>query len=82
MQSKPHVIIHSDNAPKIVEILGADIETLVQEEGDILEFVSPKTSGEINRLLAEKGIYCEQIYSKNQTLEKEFLDILKDGTTV
>lgn len=82
MQSKPHVIIHSDNAPKIVEILGADIETLVQEEGDVLEFVSPKTSGEINRLLAEKGIYCEQIYSKNQTLEKEFLDILKDGTTV
>jgi len=82
MQSKPHVIIHSGDAAKIVGILGPDIETLVQEEGKILEFVSSKTSGEINRMLAEKGIYCDQIYSKNQTLEKEFLDILKDDTTV
>jgi ABC-type multidrug transport system ATPase subunit len=35
------------------------------------------SSADLNKLLAESGIYCDEIYIKKQSLETAFLDIIK-----
>ena len=82
MQSKPHIVLHSSEIQKITQIIEQDIETIVNQEGNMIEFISLKSSKEINKKLAEQGIYLDQLYSKTQTLEKEFLEILKNETAL
>src|SRR6218665_1398720 len=42
MQSKPHVVLHSKEIKKILSTIESEIETIVQEDEEVLEFITPK----------------------------------------
>jgi ABC-2 type transport system ATP-binding protein len=77
VDGKELVVIHSIDTERIKQILGEQIQDLVQQEPEKITFVSALNTQQINRKLAESGIFCEQIYAQKLSLEQAFFEIIE-----
>lgn len=75
--TKEHIIVKSTEIATAKQILQKVIIDLVEEKENSLEFTSDENSRSINKLLAENGIFCEEIYSRKKSLEQVFFDFIK-----
>lgn len=73
IRDKEHVFVRSRELERIKALLGTDLQRLVSEQDSLIEFTSDLSSQEINKLLADAGVYCEEIFVKKQSLEQSFL---------
>lgn len=75
--TKEHIIVKSNEISAIKTIIGNSIQDLIDEKANSIEFTSEENSQTINKRLAEKGVFCEEIYSRKKSLEQVFLDFIK-----
>lgn len=73
IRDKEHVFVRSRELERIKALLGTDLQRLVSEQDSLIEFTSDLSSQEINKRLADAGVYCEEIFVKKQSLEQSFL---------
>lgn len=57
-----HIIIRSKDLETIKSVLQPHILKVINENLEDLEFTSSMSSKEINEFLAQKGIYCDELY--------------------
>lgn len=72
-----HIIIRSKDLETIKSVLQPHILKVINENLEDLEFTSSMSSKEINEFLAQKGIYCDELYVRKQRLEQAFLEIIE-----
>ncbi len=73
IRDKEHIFVRSRELERIKSLLGTDLQRLVSEQDSLIEFTSDLSSQEINKRLADSGVYCEEIFVKKQSLEQSFL---------
>ena len=75
--SSEHLYIRSEQPKQVQEILSAAGLPLIEDKGALLVFNGTgKRGAEINRLLAQQDIFCDELYIRKQSLETVFLEIL------
>lgn len=75
--NQEHIFVRTTQLPQVKQILEQHTLHLINEKENVLEFTGTITSKEVNRLLAEQGIFCDEIYVRKQSLEHVFLDIIE-----
>ena len=75
--TKEHIVVKSAEKEAIKRVLQQSVIEWVEEKDGLIEFTSDKNSKAINQLLAENGIYCDEIYSRKKSLEQVFFDFIK-----
>jgi ABC-type multidrug transport system ATPase subunit len=74
---KEHLFIHSNNLPAIKQTLEPHHLRILKETDQLLEFAIDLSSKQVNQLLAENQLYCDEIYVRKQSLEQAFLAIIE-----
>ena len=75
--SSEHLYIRSEQPKHVQEILSAAGLPLIEDKGALLVFNGTGKRGtEINKLLAQHDIFCDELYIRKKSLETVFLEIL------
>lgn len=74
---KEHLFIHAENIPQIKNILEQHHLRILKESDQLLECAVDLSSKQVNQLLAENKVFCNEIYVRKQSLEQAFLAIIE-----